>query len=263
MADTLSLWFFYFMIYSFLGWACETVYCSIPAKHFINRGFLNGPFCPIYGCGALFIVAVLEPYVNNVFLVFILGMIFTSVLEYVTSFLMEKLFHCKWWDYSDKPLNLNGRICLKNSLLFGVMSVVVMFFVHPWIRNMVSALSPLTREIISAALLIYFAFDLVLTVRSVLKLNSRLKKLRQLKQELLEAVHQKELEREATFNELLEQLKTASSQKLASFQARAQTLRDDNRLLQRRLLKAFPNLKTPRYSEQLEAIKAALRNKKK
>lgn len=106
----------YFFLYSFLGWAQETVQCSIKERRFVNRGFLNGPICPIYGCGALLIFTFLLPIKRGIAspflavpLVFLCGAVIASALEYVTSWVMEKLFHARWWDYSDKKWNINGR----------------------------------------------------------------------------------------------------------------------------------------------------------
>ena len=126
----------YYFLYSCLGWVCECLYCGIPAGHFINRGFLAGPYCPIYGCGAVLVVYVLEPFQDHIVVLFLAGMILTSILEYVTSYLMEKLFHSKWWDYSNRRFNLHGRICLRNSLLFGVMGIVVVRIVHPFMASL-------------------------------------------------------------------------------------------------------------------------------
>ncbi|HBB29668.1 MAG TPA: hypothetical protein DC000_10580, partial [Clostridiales bacterium] len=107
--------FIYFIMYSVIGWICEVIFCSIPEKKFINRGFLNGPLCPIYGFGALIVIFFLTPFKDSIFLVFIFGLIVTSTLEYFTSYAMEKLFHSKWWDYSNNRFNINGRVCLLNS----------------------------------------------------------------------------------------------------------------------------------------------------
>ena len=92
--------FLYFIIYSFLGWVCEVIFCSVPARKFINRGFLMGPVCPIYGCGALLVIGFLMPFKDSLVMVFAVGMVVTSLLEYITSYAMEKLFHSRWWDYS-------------------------------------------------------------------------------------------------------------------------------------------------------------------
>lgn len=109
--DTLCRVIFYFMIYSVVGWIYETTLCSITDRHFVNRGFLNGPYCPIYGSGALLDVLILGR-IENPFLLFILGVLVTCSLEYLTSYVMEKLFKARWWDYSDKKFNIGGRVCL-------------------------------------------------------------------------------------------------------------------------------------------------------
>lgn len=105
--DTLCRVIFYFMIYSVVGWIYETTLCSITDRHFVNRGFLNGPYCPIYGSGALLDVLILGR-IENPFLLFILGVLVTCSLEYLTSYVMEKLFKARWWDYSDKKFNIGG-----------------------------------------------------------------------------------------------------------------------------------------------------------
>ena len=117
--------FLIFIIYSFLGYIAEVIYCRIVDGEFVNRGFLFGPLCPIYGFGAIFIIVLLHRFFHSPFLIFILSIILTSFVEYITSFIMEKTFKAKWWDYSDLPYNLNGRICLRNSLLFGLAAIVM------------------------------------------------------------------------------------------------------------------------------------------
>lgn len=162
----------YFFAYSILGWACECLYCGIPARRFINRGFLEGPYCPIYGCGALIVILVLDPLKGHPLLLFLGAMIFTSVLEYVTSWLMEKLFHSKWWDYSERPFNINGRVCLLNSLLFGIMGLAVMYVVHPFICDVFEQIPALARLITAAVLLILFIWDNIHTFHAILRENS-------------------------------------------------------------------------------------------
>lgn len=106
----------YFFIYSFLGWTVESIGCSIASKRTINRGFLNGPICPVYGFGAVIVISLLGRF-NNVVIVFLLGMILTTILEYFTGFILETLFHAKWWDYSDRKFNIKGRVCLMSYCL--------------------------------------------------------------------------------------------------------------------------------------------------
>ncbi len=131
------IWFFYFIIYSFLGYICEVIYVSISLKKLTNRGYLYGPIVPIYGFGAILILLILFNLKDYPILVILLGFLITSSLEYITSFLMELLFHMRWWDYSNKFLNLNGRICLKNSLMFLALVLIVIYGIHPLIINFV------------------------------------------------------------------------------------------------------------------------------
>ena len=133
--------FVYFVLYSFLGWLCETIYCSIGSKKFINRGFLNGPFCPIYGTGALLVIDVFMKYKDDLVALFILSMVVTSVVEYITSYLLEKIFNLQLWDYSTYSFNLNGRVCLKNSLMFGVLSIAAVEVIHPAVESLQASLA--------------------------------------------------------------------------------------------------------------------------
>lgn len=114
--------------------------CRDRTKKFVNRGFLYGPYCPIYGFGALIVLYPLLALGNHPILVFLGGMILTSALEYFTSWLMETLFHEKWWDYSHYKYNLNGRICLLNSTLFGLMALVVVFIIQPYVEKLADSI---------------------------------------------------------------------------------------------------------------------------
>lgn len=251
-------WVFYFALYGFLGWLCETAYCSIAARQFVNRGFVNGPFCPIYAVGALFIVAVLRPFTTNVVLVFAAGLVFTSCLEYFTSWLMETLFHAKWWDYSDKFCNIRGRVCLQNSILFGLLSVAVMYGIHPAAERLVDWLPSWAVAAFSIVFLIYFAADFAVTVRSVLNVNRNLEKLQQIKEELAEKLHTAS---DRPLPELLEQLKSRAEQNAAEFRLRLQRVSADNHLFERRLIRAFPHLKPHRHAEHLAGLRLALAQK--
>lgn len=167
----LTNWILYFFIYSFFGWVCECIYCGVPAKKFINRGFLAGPYCPIYGCGALTVIYTLTPYTQNPVILFGMGVVFTSALEYITSYVMEKLFHTKWWDYSKHPFNIHGRICLKNSILFGLMVLVVCYGIHPGIVDVVSLIPEMMRHVLVIIISVAFLYDGYTTVYALLRKN--------------------------------------------------------------------------------------------
>ena len=130
--ELLFYYFLIFFIYSFLGWMIETINCSIMAKKkILNRGFLIGPYIPIYGTGALVMILFLTEYKKDPFVLFCMAVVYCSLIEYITSYLMEKLFLARWWDYTHEKFNLNGRICGLNSLLFGLCSIGVIYFIQP------------------------------------------------------------------------------------------------------------------------------------
>ena len=160
-----------YLVYSFLGWVGETVVATIKGRRFANRGVASGPFCFIYGFTAV-LLAISFADRPSPLLLFLGAMIFTSVLEYVTSWLMEKLFHSKWWDYSERPFNINGRVCLLNSLLFGIMGLAVMYVVHPFICDVFEQIPALARLITAAVLLILFIWDNIHTFHAILRENS-------------------------------------------------------------------------------------------
>lgn len=131
-----------FFFYSAAGWCLETTYCSIGEKRFINRGFLTGPLCPIYGTAALvLIILIYNPFKDNMLVVFLLGIVLCDVVEFFTSLIMEKLFAARWWDYTYELFNLSGRICLKHSLYWGVISIAFVKVIHPAVDNLYSKIN--------------------------------------------------------------------------------------------------------------------------
>ena len=125
----------FFVIYAFLGWCAEVIFNAVNTGHFVNRGFLNGPVCPIYGFGMVIVVLCLTPLQKNWLLLFLGSMVLTSALEWLTGYVLKKVFHTSWWDYSDQPFNIGGYICLRFSILWGLGCVMVMYLVHPMISR--------------------------------------------------------------------------------------------------------------------------------
>lgn len=164
----------FFFIYSFIGWLLETVVLTIRDKKFVNRGFLLGPCCPIYGIGVVSILVFLTPLADNPFLIFFGAMILTSILELITGFVLSKVFHQKWWDYSDKTLNIGGYICLRNSLFWGVACLFVIYVVQPPLGYIVSFLDNGFGLAIIIFLLIILAIDLMVTLSSLLKIKHKI-----------------------------------------------------------------------------------------
>ncbi len=164
------LWFF---VYAFMGWCWEVGLRLVQHHVFVNRGFVTGPVLPIYGFGALISVVLLHP-IHNVLIQFVVGALAAATMEYVTSWAMEKLFHARWWDYTGKPFNLNGRIYLLGVVVFGIMMVVIDRLVQPLLQDATDAIPPLTLEIVSLVLLLTFLVDLITSVIHMKNFNKRL-----------------------------------------------------------------------------------------
>ena len=176
------LWIFF--VYAFLGWCTEVSYAALRTGKFVNRGFLNGPVCPIYGCGVVVVLVGLTPLKGNFVLLFLGSVVLTSVLELATGFVLEKLFRQRWWDYSDKPFNLGGYICLEFSIMWGFACLFVVDILHPsiefFIRLIPHTLGWVLLGLFSAAM----AVDLAATVRTIAKLNRQLDQIDQLARRL-------------------------------------------------------------------------------
>ena len=136
-------WLLFFFIYCFIGWIIESTYVSLKCGHFVNRGFLRLPLLPLYGSGAIIMLWVSLPFQNNLFLVFLSGMIGASALEYVTGWTMERLFKMKYWDYTNNPFNINGYICLGTSIAWGFLTIVLTEFIHRPVETVVLDLNPI------------------------------------------------------------------------------------------------------------------------
>lgn len=147
-------YFSLFIIYSFIGWLMEVLWNLLTEKKFVNRGFLIGPYCPIYGVGCLLLISLLDRFKGNVFLLFVMSIIVCSILEYSTSFFMEKLFKARWWDYSEYRFNLNGRICANTMIPFGILGVLVVYFLNPFLSNLINL-----NDFIIVLIFIIFVID--------------------------------------------------------------------------------------------------------
>lgn len=159
---------FCFFIYAFLGYICEVIYCSVAQKKLVNRGYLYMPICPIYGYGAVIILLSMLPISNMWYLVIICGILLTSTLEYLTSYFMELIFHMRWWDYSKRKFNINGRVCLRNSLMFGGLVVVVIYGIQPLISKLFGVMDPLALRIIDSVLLLAMFTDTIFsTIKNI------------------------------------------------------------------------------------------------
>jgi len=166
------LWYFY--IYACLGWMTEVCYAAATKGKIVNRGFLNGPVCPIYGVGMVVVIACLTPLQGNVPLFFAGAVLLTTVIEGAAGLALEKLFHQRWWDYSNVPFNIGGYICPKFSVAWGLACILALDVFHPPVRRFAAALPDPLSIALLAALSAVFAADLIATVRTLVRLNRRL-----------------------------------------------------------------------------------------
>ena len=161
-----------FFFYSFAGWCLESTYCSIGEKKFINRGFLTGPLCPIYGTAAIVLILLIyNPFKSNILVVFLLGVILCDIVEFITSYVMEKLFAERWWDYTYEFCNLGGRICLKHSLYWGVISVAFVRIIHPAVDNLYSKINSDNLIYILSVIILIFIIDVLNAVRKAMDIR--------------------------------------------------------------------------------------------
>ena len=176
MSDLSNLVLF-FTIYSFVGWTMETIYASKINKEFVNRGFLNGPFCPIYGFGAILVIqgsklistANLNYFTESIIII-LFSIIITTIVEFITGYILEKIFNLKWWDYSGVAMNIKGYVCLKFSLLWGILAFVLMQIVHPIVANLVFFM-PEKIKVYVPIILLYFFLDTMKSVSNILDLR--------------------------------------------------------------------------------------------
>lgn len=165
----------YFSIYSFLGWCLETTFATIKNKKFTNRGFLHGPFCPMYGLSVVLVILIAKPIEDNYLTLYLVCFFGASIVEYLTGFILETLFQTKWWDYSNQPLNLQGRICVLFSLIWGIAGIFVLKVLHPLVNSFVTQINNLHLSIIFSRLLfIYLLSDFIVTLIKLFQLKSLL-----------------------------------------------------------------------------------------
>ena len=277
---TIETWFLWLMIYSVIGWVYESTICSIGQRKLINRGFLNGPYCPIYGTGAVLVLLVLGRIQNPV-LLFFAGAVLTCSLEYLTSWLMEKLFHARWWDYSKRKFNIGGRVCLIGAIVFGAFSVVLILVLHPWVKSLTDRLTDTALTWICAILFIGIVSELIVTVKGLLgthavfaeyavllqqKRRELSEKLRLRAQERREGIRERGSEELAKLREAAElgaeereKIRRTTEEERERFYAKLQMRLNAQ---QRRTINSFPQWKLTRNNEVLDGLREAMEKAK-
>lgn len=296
----------YFFVYSFFGWCTEVAFAVCKEHRFVNRGFLNGPFCPIYGFGVSLVIVFLIPYRSNLVFLYIASVVLVTVLEGLTGWAMDKIFHNKWWDYSGMPLNIGGYVCLVFSLVWGVACVAIINLIHPLIHKGL-ALLPHTLGIVLIIILgSLLITDTCVTVSAIFKFNRQLEhmekiaaELRELSDQLGENIYSTTVRVMETADDIQEKVQDAveefhelSQDKAENVRAKAQEAMEEinercqdtvenirehiedlkERYIElnqgtgkvtKRLLYAFPSLKSHRHKEHVSEIRRQLKEKRK
>lgn len=274
-----------FLIYACLGWCLEVAYAALETGKFVNRGFLNGPVCPIYGAGAVIVILCLTPISGNIWLLFIGAAVLTSLLELVTGFALDKLFHTRWWDYSDVPFNIGGYICLKFSLAWGLVCIALMRGINPVIYGFVHGFAK-NGSLLSVLLLIFllavFTADAVITFVTISKLSKRVRlmeeiaaKIRTVSDNMGEHIYDgvtaavkkgEEIYNSDEVQELhekYEEHKIKREEEISELKEKYSKMLKDTHFSQRRIIKAFPNMRSHHYNDQLKKLKEKIASKKK
>lgn len=252
----------YFIIYSFFGWGVESIYRSICEKKIINTGFLYGPVCPIYGIAAVTMVLTLENMKNNIILLFITSFFVLSIWEYIVGVLLEKIFERKYWDYSNHKLNIKGRVCLLNSIYWGILGTVFVLYIHPFIQDKVNILNINLLIYLNIIIYITFAFDVVKSIINHKTIAKQIEKLEEMTKQIKEKLVQlKDTKKEQAYAELRN---TINDMKYEQMLLRMKLFR---RVI--KIKKAFPTMQSEQINKlimqkiQLKKLRNRLKNIRK
>ena len=213
------------MTYSFLGWCLEVGCILVHQKKFVNRGFLIGPYCPIYGCGAVFMSIVLKKYLVDPITLFIMIIISCSLLEYFTSYILEKLFHTRWWDYSTKRFQINGRICLETMVPFAFFGMLVMYYITPFFLGIYQTFSPFVLYSLSSVLFLVILVDIILSFKIINQIKN---------------INKETQEKQILFKDDTERITKLVRKRI----------RESKKILQNRILLSFPNALMLRFKKR-------------
>ena len=278
--------FWYFVIYAVLGWVVEVCFCSIKTGSFVNRGFLNGPVCPIYGFGMVAVLVCLWPLRNSMLVLYVGAVVLTSALELTTGWVLKKLFHTSWWDYSDMRFNLGGYICLRFSLIWGVGATLVVKLIHPAIAALVGVVPHMAGVVLAVPVTALFVCDLVITVLGIAHMNQDIGRIDDIVRAMRAgsdilaenigdtalAVDRKvagadtragSRNRQARNTLLRNREQNRASRPWPRLDLARAELMDSRRRVALRLMKAFPHMHSTRYTEGFERIRQWIEEEKR
>lgn len=239
----------YFILYSFFGWIMESVLKTVVQKKLVNSGFLYGPFCPIYGFGAIIMFLFLNSFKNNLIILFIIGFFVLSLWEYIVGWLLEKIFHTKYWDYSENKFNIKGRVCIINSLFWGFLGVIFIRYIHPFMQQKIDLVDTNDLLFFTITLSVIILIDFIVSVIKVNNIGINLEKLKNITNTIKEKIE--ELETKQINKEALQLV--IKDLKYKQTLIKRKLLRQTNRLK-----KAFPTMK----SDAIEKLNEFLKEKR-
>ena len=175
---TIFVYMILFFIYAVLGWIMEVTVGIVERKKFVNRGFLIGPYCPIYGAGGAAITFFLQKYVNDPIVLFCVAIVICGVLEYLTSYVMEKIFKARWWDYSKKKFNINGRVCLETIIPFGLLGCLIIYVINPFVLSLLDKVPTDILNLIAEIIAGVFIVDFVISYFIIARLRKTAKQVK-------------------------------------------------------------------------------------
>ena len=294
-------WLFFFYFYCFFGWCFESTYVSLKQKKLVNRGFMRGPFLPLYGTGAIMMLVVSMPFQDNVFLTYLAGVVGATILEYITGVTMEALFKVRYWDYSNQPFNFQGQICLGSSIAWGFLTILMTRVVHKPIETFVLSIPMNVLTIVTSIITVYIVADFTLSFKAAMDLRDILVKMEKAKEEMARIQRrldvlvafsngereEKKQERELRMNELaasLEQRFAKAKEAVASkplaysesakeeiaelrtrfnlYMERRKGSREMLGFYKRDMIRNNPTMVSKKFKDAFEDLKAAVNNKK-
>ena len=200
----------FIIIYSFCGWVIESISKSIEERQLVNSGFLNGPICPIYGLGAMIMIFVLGNLKDKIILLFLAAFVLLTIWEYVVGIFLEKVFKTKYWDYSDFKFNFQGRICLKNSIYWGVLGVIFIQFIHPFVSNIVNIIPTISLTYVITIIYSILVVDIAFSISTYTNMEATMQKINEMgeniKLKLEELKQSKNLQSEEVNHENMEKI---------------------------------------------------------
>lgn len=277
MSYTFLQWLMFFYIYCFVGWVIESTIVSIDTRKLVNRGFMRGPYLPLYGFGAIVMLFCTLPVRDNAFLTYIFGMAGATVLEYFTAVIMESIFKMRYWDYTRHRFNFQGRICALASLFWGLLSLFLVNVLHAPVERLVTGMNTTLAVVLTSIVSVIFAVDLVYSVKTALDVTKMLTKLTEVKAEMEKKAAELEQKKEELEHRLvehradveiriedkLEAEEQAAKKRLAELREEYERAAEKMDFFRRSFIAAHPSASSEKFGTALQDLKERINNRKK